>query len=75
MQSVASNLGDDRQAIGAVATLLFGLGARLAGAPLTEGERHELLKVVRDSPRPNVQGRVEDALEWPQKRHRSSISS
>ena len=73
MQLDANNLGDDRQAITAVATLLFGLGARLAGAPLPEGERKELYKVVRGSPRPNVQGRVDDALEWLQKRYRPSI--
>ncbi len=73
MQLDANNLGDDRQAIPAVATLLFGLGARLAGAPLTEGERNELLKFVRGSPRTNVQGRVDDALEWLQKRYRPSI--
>jgi hypothetical protein len=73
MQLDANKLGDDRQAIPAVATLLLDLGARLAGAPLAEGERNEFLKVARGSPRPNVQGHVDDALEWLQKRYRPSI--
>ncbi len=58
----------DNRPVPAIATLLVGLGARLGGAPLADDERNELLAIVRNSPRPTVQGRVEEALDWLQNR-------